>query len=55
MKYKNFSTLLEKTNFYDKEINSVEKYHYANDDDVRKISSRLIEKHKKAYIALADA
>ena len=32
-----------------------EKYDYADDDDVMKISSRLIKKHRKAYISLANA
>ena len=37
------------------EAEKIEKYDYADDDDVMKISSRLIEKHRKAYMSLANA
>ncbi len=32
-----------------------EEYEDADDDDVMRISERLLEKHREAYIALANA
>ncbi len=35
--------------------NNHEEYEYANDEEVMKISRRILEKHREAYIALANA
>ena len=35
--------------------NNHEEYEYANDEEVIKISRRILEKHREAYIALANA
>ena len=35
--------------------NNQKEYEYASDEEVREISKRILEKHKEAYTALANA
>ena len=41
--------------FFYTQYNEHEKYEYADDDEVMKISKRMIEQHREAYQALANA
>ena len=41
-------------NIYGNDLKMEEKYIYASDEKIKKISESLIEKHKQAYILLAN-
>ena len=55
LKEENFMNVVLKEKDFDVHETLHEEYENANNDEVMKISERLLEKHKEAYTALANA